>query len=472
MPINDPAVGDILRSLSVPDTQAGAIRRRRFLQGSLALGGAAALGPSIFADQAEALGADDRILVCVYMAGGNDGLNTIAPLDNGAYFDARKSLAIDEATAHQIAPNRYLHPMLGGVADLYRNGEVSIVEGVGFPDDDHSHFSSIKTWMAANRNHGPGTSGWLGRYMERAGLGDLGAVNIGDSGVPLLMVGRNSIATGLPSDGNLFGADVADKWEDELVSVFTDLSKGDARDSKMANAWAQQLGSAINVAGTVNSIYSEDQQERNLVRKMGLAANLINLDVGTRVIGTSFQTFDTHDDQAADHAARLKEFDDAVARFYDNLKPKFRNRVVIMTFSEFGRRVAANDSRGTDHGTAGPMMMIGPSVKAGFHGKLPSLKKLDKRGDMHHNVDFREVYATVLDQWLRADHADVLGGSFSTLDLFSAPGSPVQVPELPDNTTGGELDGLRREGVAPVIRMPKKVEKAAQSVRPRLASGF
>ncbi len=469
----DPEVGDILRSLSVANDGASAIRRRRFLQGSLALGGATALGPSIFADSAEALGADDRILVAVYMAGGNDGLNTIAPLDSGAYFDARKTLTIDEATAHQIAPNRYLHPMLGGIAQRYRDGEVAIVEGVGFPDDDHSHFSSIKTWMSASRYHGPGASGWLGRYMEQARLGDLGAVNVGDSGVPLLMVGRDSVATGLPSDGNLFGADVTDKWEHELVNVFTEMSKGDARDSAMAEGWAKQLGTAIDAAGVVNPIYADNQEERNLIRRLGLAANLINLDVGARVISTSFQTFDTHDDQAADHAARLKEFDDAVTRFYSNLKPKFRNRVVIMTFSEFGRRVAANDSRGTDHGTAGPMMMIGPAVKAGFHGKLPSLKSLDERGDMKHTVDFREVYATVLDQWLRADHAQVLGGSFTTLDLFGKPGDAVRAPELPDNANGGGVpDELTRDGGAPVSRIPAEIKKAAQTVRPKLASGF
>ena len=477
MPTHDPEVGDILRSLSVADgvsrQQPAAIRRRRFLQGSLALGGAAALGPTLFADRAEALGADDRIIVCVYMAGGNDGLNTIAPLDSGRYHDARKTLIIDEATSHQIAPNRYLHPMLGGLASLYRDGHVAIVEGVGFPDDDHSHFSSIKTWMAANRNHGPAASGWLGRYAERARLGELGAVNIGDTGVPLLMVGQNSIATGLPTDGNLFGADVSDAWENELVSVFTDLSRGDTRRSEMASAWAEQLGSAIGVASRVNPIYADDQQERNLIRNMGLAANLINLDVGARVLSTSFQTFDTHDDQAADHAARLKEFDDAVARFYANLKPKFRNRVVILTFSEFGRRVAANDSRGTDHGTAGPMMMIGPAVKAGFHGSLPSLKDLDERGDLKHTVDFRDVYATVLDQWLKADHGDVLDGRFQTLDLFGEPGDPVQVPQLPETSNGAEVpDNLSRRGGAPTIRVPAAVEKAAQTVRPKISSGF
>ncbi len=472
LPTHDAELGDILRSLSVADTQPGAIRRRRFLQGSLALGGAAALGPTLFADSAQALGADDRILVCIQMAGGNDGLNTIAPLDSGRYHDARRTLANDEATSHKIAPNRYLHPMLGGLAKRYRDGEVAIVEGVGFPDDDHSHFSSIKTWMSANRNHGPGSSGWLGRYMERAGLGDLGAVNIGDSGVPLLMVGQRSIATGLPSDGNLFGADVTDQWEHDLVNVFSKMSRADAGDSAMGTAWANQLGSAIGVAEKVNPIYADNQEERNLIRKLGLAANLINLDVGTRVIGTSFQTFDTHDDQAGDHAARLKEFDDAVTRFYTNLKPKFRNRVVLMTFSEFGRRVAANDSRGTDHGTAGPMIMIGPSVKAGFHGSAPSLNNLDDRGDLKHTVDFREVYATVLDQWLRADHAEVLAGSFSTLNLFAKPSDAPQAPVLPDTTTGGGDEELTRDGGAPTLRMPADVTKAAQSVRPRLASGF
>ncbi len=467
---NEPELDDILRSLTVPSIGTSAIARRRFLQGSLALGSASALGPTLFADEAAALGADDRILVCIYMAGGNDGLNTIAPLDSGTYFDARKTLALDATSSHKIANNRYLHPSLSTLADRYRNGEVAIVEGVGFPDDDHSHFSSIKTWMSASSQHGPGSSGWLGRYAEDAGLGALGSVNVGDRGVPLLMAGRNSVATGLPTDGNLFGAEVEEAWEHDLVNFFSSLAKQGGQASPMANAWAEQLGTAIDVASNVSPIYDQNQEERGLVRNMGLAANLINLDVGARVISTEFRTFDTHDDQAADHAARLKEFDDAVNRFYRNLRAKFQDRVVIMTYSEFGRRVAANDSRGTDHGTAGPMMMIGPAVKAGFHGSLPSLRNLDDRGDLKHTVDFREVYATVLQQWLRADASQVLGGSFQALDLFGSPGDVTTSPINPGTVTS--LDGLTRAGAAPKARSPLSTTEVVQQVRPKLASGF
>ncbi len=478
---HEPEVGEIYASLCRPESGALSVDRRRFLQGSLALGGAAALGPSMFANEAAALGDDDRILVCVYMAGGNDGLNMIAPLDSGAYFDARKSLSIDATNAHKIAKNRYLHPMLGGLAERYRAGEVAIVEGVGFADDDHSHFSSIKTWMGASTYHGPGASGWLGRYLEQAGLDGLGGVNIGDSGVPLLMVGKNSTATALPTDGNLFGADVEEKWEEQLIRVFTDLGAGDIGRSEMANMWAAQLGSAIGVAGQVSPIYNQDIAERNLVRNMTLAANLINLDVGSRVISTSFQTFDTHDDQAAEHAARLLEFDNALTAFYANLKPRYRDRVVVMTFSEFGRRVEANNSRGTDHGTAGPMMMIGPSVKSGFHGKLPSLTRLDDRGDLKHTVDFREVYASVLSGWLGADSASVLGANFETLDLFGAPataGTPDPVPNEPtpdpdpstppanDNTPGNDSappnNDVGRTGAVPNKRRPSRTPGSAR----------
>lgn len=446
MPLNEPEFEDIYRAMCHPDMGELSVGRRRFLQGSIALGGAMALGPTVFADEASALGADDRILVCIYLGGGNDGLNMIAPLDDGAYFDARQGLAINASSAHHIAPNRYLHPSLPLLADRFRNGEVAIVEGVGHRDDDHSHFNGVATWMAASTARGPNTSGWLGRYLDDAGLGQLGAINVGDSGVPLHLRGRHKGATGLPTNGNLFGADVEERWEAELLRVFADLKSADFQSGEMAQAWASELGSAIDVASEISPIYENNPDERGLSRNLTLAAKLINLNLGTRIVGTASSQYDTHDDQAPQHAMNLAELDDAIAAFYSTLRPKFRNRVVIMTFSEFGRRVKANDSRGTDHGTAGPMLMIGPAVKAGFHGTAPSIRKLDERGDLKHTVDFRDVYASVLSQWLKADDTQILGGSFDKLDLLGSPASAGA-------TNGG--GGLTREGVVPGQRLPR-----------------
>jgi uncharacterized protein (DUF1501 family) len=189
-----------------------------------------------------------------------------------------------------------------------------------------------------------------------------------------------------------------------------------------------------------------------------LAAKLINLNLGTRIIGTSSSQYDTHDDQAPQHALNLAEFDAGLDAFYATLRPKYRNRVVIMTFSEFGRRVEANDSRGTDHGTAGPMLMIGPAVKAGFHGVAPSLRKLDERGDLKHTADFRDVYASVLSQWLKADDSQILGHSFDEIDLFVSPSS------LKTTTGSG---GLTRGGVVSGQRLPQSQDTPTNSVRPK-----
>lgn len=400
------------------------IARRRFLQGALATGGALGMMPSVFDSIAAAsapLGASDRVLVTVFLNGGNDHLNTLIPADDGAYHAARGGLAVAVDGSHSVGQGLYMHPKLSRLKARFDSGQVALIEGVGEANDDHSHFTSTATWFAGVPAV-PNPTGWLGRYGDGMGLDGLGMVHIGWGGIPMLLKGNQVSAVGLPPNGNLFGADRSENWERYAIEAVSDFGDGST-----GGPWGDAVGAsfrdAVDTAQQIQPAYTEGLAEGGLQRELGLAAEVINLNLGTRIVSVSLGGFDNHDGQRPDHDDLLAELDAGIDQFFSTLSPAFAGRTGMMIFSEFGRRVEANNSAGTDHGTAGTMMFISSRAEGGHHAQQPSLTDLDWRGDMHHHVDFRSVYATLLDEWLDADSHEVLGANYSSLGIIGSGGN-------------------------------------------------
>ncbi|MDG1367819.1 MAG: S-layer homology domain-containing protein [Acidimicrobiales bacterium] len=417
-----------LAHLSQHDMTAPGFARRSFLQGSLSLGGAASLTltPGFFDKIAAAstpLPPLKRILVTVFLEGGNDHLNTLIPAENGAYHDARGSLSVSVDGTTAVGEGLHLHPNLARLKARFDAGQVAFVRGVGEASDDQSHFTSTATWMAGIQNMLPAT-GWLGRYQDGAGLGPLGAVAVGWHGVPLTLRGGFSSAVALPPHGDLLGADRAEASERDAFDFLAGLKDSGAGHGIFGPFVANAFAKAINTAETISPAFTDVLPEDGLARQLALAARVINLDVGTKLVDVAHSGYDTHEGQRPYHDDLMAELDAGIDAFFSNLHPTFAGRTAVLVFSEFGRRVDQNAS-GTDHGTTGLAMLVGPNVVGGLHGQQPSLTDLDERGNMRHSMDFRSVYASVLDDWLDADAREILGANYPTVDLFSESGSSL-----------------------------------------------
>ncbi len=419
----DPELGDAYRRLHQP-LDADGHQRRRFLQGMLAVGGVTALGmPMLSSKVAEAgpkLAADERILITLVLDGGNDGLNTVIPLNEGRYRDMRGSLAIGAAGTHPVGDGMALHPNLRRLANRFNNGEVAIIRGVGEPGDDHSHFQSMARWMAGTAKPSPWFTGYLGRYLDGIGGDELSGVTIGGNGVPLHLVRPQGATTAVPGWGGLFGLDYdANNYNRPTYDAMLRYNAGAVGKGYWAEEMAKANSRAISTADTIGAIFSpEIELENNFVRDAELVTRLINLDVGARCISLSLGGFDHHADQRPSHDDFMDYVDRAINRILTGIRPGLRNRVLIMTMSEFGRRPEENGT-GTDHGTANTMFVVGAAVNGGLYGAQPKLSRLDERGDLRHEVDFRSMYATVLDDWLNADSREILGANYENLGFLS-----------------------------------------------------
>ncbi|MEZ5165373.1 MAG: S-layer homology domain-containing protein [Acidimicrobiales bacterium] len=423
-----------LARLSTRDEGRDGFARRRFLQGMLATGGSVGLVPGVFdsiAAAATPLGPNDRILVTVFLNGGNDHLNTLVPAESGPYRSLRGSLAVSVDGSTAVGGGLHLNPALRRLKNRFDSGQVALIRGVGEPALDHSHFSSTATWFAGRAGQ-VNPTGWLGRYADGLDLGSLGMVSIGWGGVPMLLRGVHARAIGLPPSGALFGADRAEDWQRFAVEALSDFGGGGVG-GPFGDVVGRSLRDAVDVAASIQPAYTEGLPDEGLARELGLAAQVVNLDLGTRLISVSLDGFDHHEGQRPSHDQLLAELDLAIHTFFSSLAPSFAGRTAMLVFSEFGRRVEANDSLGTDHGTAGLMMFISARAAGGLHGKQPSLTDLDWHGDLKHHVDFRRVYATILEDWLDGDARGVLGASYSKLELVEK-GGTSSFSDVPANT--------------------------------------
>ncbi len=429
-----------LHRLSRPAPLPGGLSRRRFLQLAGAGAGVATMGTMISqlgAFAAPPVGPGDGILVMIMMEGGNDGLNTLVPTGESRYYQLRPGLAIPAATALPIAAGVGLHPALTKLKARFDRGDVAVVQGVGYPNPDLSHFSSMGIWMngwAGGAQPG-GATGWLGRYLDglpNAATESLYGAVIGTS-VPLHMVGSVARASGLPQNiGGAFGLDRRDPSDARMFDAIGAFSGGATGIGQWGDMVAQVEHNTLELTQRIQPAYQGTFPNSNLGRQLTLAAKLINTNLGIRVFNTSIGGFDTHSGQAGDHASRLAEIDAGIEAFFATLSPTWQSRVTVMTFSEFGRRPERNDDLGTDHGTAAPLFLVGPRVKGGVYGAPSTTTDLDRNGNLKYHTDFRSVYATVLDTWLRADSTQVLGYNFPKLGFFDgAPGGGTTATTQP-----------------------------------------
>ena len=406
------------------------MNRSRFLLGTLSGLSLAANVDGFFASAlaAPALphlpGGDDRVLVVVNLQGGNDGLNTVVPHGMSKYYSYRPSIGIPKNDVLRIDETIGLNPSLDALKRMYDAGQVAIVQGAGYPDPDHSHFRSTEIWQTAVPTT-YATTGWLGRYLDTANLpleNLFNAVAVAPI-LPEALIGEKiDVPTidalqgyGLASERNRFerGKFASFASADTRVPFASPYLPIVATIEDHAERGSAELPKLIAGYKTVAN-YPPTQ----LGRSLALAAQIIGSRLGTRVLYVQHGSFDTHVSQLATQNRLLKELSEALAAFYVDLAAHGNDeRTLTMTFSEFGRRVAENANRGTDHGEAAPMFLIGGGLKGGIYGDHPSLDALED-GNPRFTTDFRTVYATVVEKWFGRPAAGVIAGSFPTLGLF------------------------------------------------------
>ncbi|GIK15684.1 MAG: hypothetical protein BroJett003_06480 [Planctomycetota bacterium] len=361
---------------------------------------------------------DARILVVLQLTGGNDGLNTFIPYQDDAYYRARPVLAVPRGQVLRLTDDCGVHPQMQGIKDLFDAGWVSVVQGVGYPNPNRSHFESMDLWhtCCAEPKARDGT-GWLGRAAQR--LGDAGAampaVHVDSAEVPLALA-TSGVAVPSLHHPDAFRLDAGGEGGKlDALRAIVSASPSRATDDLLfvqrttltACDQAERIAQAAR-QGASGASYPG----YGLGEHLRLIANLISANLGARIYYTSLSGFDTHAKQRNHHPQLLAQIGQSLKAFFDDLAArKLADRVLVLTFSEFGRRVHENYSEGTDHGAAAPMMLVGPGVAPGVHGAAPNLTDLDD-GDVRMQLDFRAVYASVLQNWLQVDPPAVLGRSY------------------------------------------------------------
>ena len=417
--------------------------RREFISNGL---GFVALGftvPTMLMQASQAIAAEKtvgaragksgKILVVIEMSGGNDGLNTVAPISDPLYAKLRPTIGMKASDAVKIDQGLGLHPSMGALGKLYEKGQLAVVTGVGYPNPNRSHFASMDIWQSGDPTlDARERSGWLARYFDEDGhfAGDpLAGISLGDS-LPLALWSKTSAASVVGGNANEFGFGARGNAREQQLATLKTLYDQSGMENGTVAAGASDFirnvgdgiyGSSDAIKVALKNYDDKAAKTANYPRDNGLAgglktvAKLITGDLGTRVYYLSMGGFDTHANQAGGHAYLLGQLADAVAAFNADLELQGRgNDVMVMTFSEFGRRAQENGSAGTDHGAASVMFATGAGVKGGVYGDYPSLEDLDD-GDLKHHTDFRSVYSTVLGNWLQVSAPKVLGGEFPSL---------------------------------------------------------
>jgi uncharacterized protein (DUF1501 family) len=429
-----PAATPERQRLSFPGSNLG-LNRRRFLQLSAAGAGGLAMSPMLShleAFAAPALGPHDPILVLVEMDGGNDGLNMVCPTGQGAYYDKRPVIAVPENQALPLNTKSGLHPQLDRMKWRFDGDKVAVIRGVGYKPPDFSHFSSMAYWMqgwgGVNQSY---PTGWVGRWADGLANSDKESLYqvVLDQSVPLHLMGKKNQASGLPLYiGGAFGIDRDDSHEKRMLQTLSNFA---ASGQSGLGAWGDEIADTgktlVKITGQIQPAYAGEFPDDYFSRQMVLAARLINVNLGVRVISTRIGGFDTHSGQGGtngDHADLMRSLDDGIHRFFTNLDKAWKRQVIVMTFSEFGRRPEENADEGTDHGSSGVVFLVGDLVNGGLYGTQPlmSNSNLVDYGNLKSYVDFRSVYATVLRKFMRADDKQILGKQYELLDCIkSAP---------------------------------------------------
>lgn len=432
------------------------LSRRDFLRNGLAFGagiqglaaGYAAV-PDLFAKavySAKAAGvSNDRVLVMIQLAGGNDGLQTVIPLSSGPYRDLRPTLSKAADTALRISADAGLNDHLPNVKKLYDAGKVAIVQGVGYDKPSFSHFDSIRVWETGDPTRSQ-QEGWLGRTIAKnydsAGHPLVGCA-CGTSSVPGALRDLQATLTVI-NDQRSFsfkGGENIDKAVGALYAgtpgiygALFDTSMATVRDTvAQLKTSASKYTPKANYTDNAKLVYSSKNQ---LAAALQLAAELIVTGTGVKILHVTLGGFDTHYTERTRHDDLMGYLDAAISAFHEDLAAYgMADRVLIATWSEFGRRPKENASTGTDHGTASPILLIGDPVQGGLYGEAPNLEKIGKDGNVGYSTDFRAVYQEILSSHLGVDGQEALGGkNFARLPFIRATAAPI-TPEITANPT-------------------------------------
>lgn len=357
-------------------------------------------------------------LVIIQLFGGNDGLNTIIPYTNDIYFRNRPKLSIPKNNVIKATDELGFHQNLAPLKNLYDQGYLSIINNVGYSNPNRSHFRSTDIWQTASNSEEYLTSGWVGRFIEKYGKNPYTAIELDDS-LSLIMKGENmnGIATRNP---NILFSNTNTPYFKKVLEQQTDAHLSEHNLGYLYKTMIEAKSSAKYIYETSKTYKSSLEYPNNpFGNQLKTTAEFINSGIDSKVYYVSMGGFDTHANQENRHRKLLKMYSESVAVFVNDLKKNdsFKD-TLILTFSEFGRRVQQNAAGGTDHGAANNIFLIGENLKKkGFYNDAPNLVNLDTNGDLIHTVDFRSVYATILDKWLQVDDKAILNKSFSKLDF-------------------------------------------------------
>ena len=369
-----------------------------------------------------------KALVVVQLSGGNDTLNTVVPFNNGLYHDFRQKVRLDTTKVHPISDDLAFNPSMGPVKRLWDEGNVAVINGIGYPNPNRSHFRSMDIWHTAMPDD-IGRDGWLGlatRELDPTGDNVLTAVNFG-RGLPRALAVR-----GVPvaSVGNLETYGLFPDVQDEIMrkyalEAFSQMYGGQGKDNVME--FLGQTGrdalKGADILRTAPAQYEStvEYAANPIAQSLKSVAQVLFADLGTRIFYTQHGSFDTHSGEIVSHAKLWDEVAGGIGDFYDDLREHGReNDVAILVFSEFGRRIKDNGS-GTDHGSGGTAFVIGGEVNGGLYGDYPSIEShMQLEGDLHFNNDFRMTYATLLDRWFKIDSEPIVNGQFEHFDFIPA----------------------------------------------------
>jgi uncharacterized protein (DUF1501 family) len=415
------------------------ISRRRFLQGTCAATAASFVAPRwLAAGPASATAsATDTILVIVQMSGGNDGLNTIVPINDPIYRTARPRVALTPAQTLRVDDRTGLHPNLTTLYSHLNAGRLAVIQGVGYPVPDLSHFRSMDIWESAVAERVE-SSGWISRALDSLYSNDVTTMHALAFGydVPTAFQG-GIVPTPVVADPNDFDFFTDPYWPADDASQRAAINalfaqqlsrrrvvkpSGGVMTSRgeVSKTGAHALAESKSIrAATTNYQTSAVYPDSDLAKGLKMVAAVISANVGPRIYWVTQEGYDTHDSQRGAHDDLLLDLDRAIGAFWLDMQlHNLHSRVIVMTWSEFGRRVEDNASGGTDHGTAGPLFLLGSRVRGGLYGTPPSLSDLDEDGNLKYSVDFRRVYASVLANWIGADPDLVLQGRYAGLPIL------------------------------------------------------
>jgi uncharacterized protein (DUF1501 family) len=397
--------------------------RRQFLTRTLKGSSLVALNaivPRFVARTAQAAApGKDNILVVLEMTGGNDGLNTVVPYSDDLYHKARPTLRQAGDVVIRLDDHVGLHPGMQGLRSMWEQGQLAVVQGVGYPNPERSHFEAMDIWQSADPRRTLKT-GWLGRATAEIddGSGGVPIIHLGPNGLPLALAGASGGGAVTVNQENPFrlemGGGKVERHEARrrLLEALA-ASPGEAEEDDLVSfvqrRQLQTLTAIEQLRELLEGPGAVPRQGNGLTQRLQVIAGLIARGFGTRIFYVSLAGFDTHAAQGPAHNTLLADLANSVGAFFQTLKTSGHDgRVRLLTFSEFGRRVKENGSRGTDHGAGSCLFLAGPSVKGGVVGTHPSLADLDN-GDLKFHTDFRSIYATLLDDWLGCDSRAVLG---------------------------------------------------------------